>query len=143
MYTIKVFRKTDTVFNEWIELACGYALAFRPACGLNRLEERCSCVVDTAAHARAGQPPATVHVLLGCAQLKGSAWRQQTAVQLETLGCLVLGDVGVARSPEFGTGFEAQTWLLPRPVFIGWRRTSSNPSIMLLCCLAPGLNINQ
>lgn len=81
--------------------------------------------------------PATV-----CAQLTDSAWRLQPAGHFGTLGCLVFKR-WAWRDPEFGTGFEAQTWLLPRPVFIGWRRTSSNPSIKLPCSLARGLNINQ
>lgn len=101
-----------------------------------------NCKVDTGAQARASQPPATVCQLPVCAQLTCSAWRLQPALRLKTLGCLVL-EPWAWRTPEFGTGFEAQTWLLPPLVSIGWRRTSSNPSITLPCCLARGLNINQ
>jgi len=62
------------------------------------------------------------------------------------LGCLDV-DTWAWHAPEFGTGFEAQRWLLPplpSSLFpLAGRRTSSNPSITLPCNLAPGLNINQ
>lgn len=70
----------------------------------------------------------------------------QPTSRFATVGCLHVA-VWAWRAPEFGTGFEAQMWLLPpqpAPLFpLAGRRTSSNPSLKLPCVLARGLNSNQ